>query len=170
MLPSTTLYRYYDADGNLLYVGITDSISRRAHQHHKNAQWHEHAVRAELEHFRNREDALQAESIAIREEEPLYNIAGSNQFDTDLALHWIDLKEGVLKDPIHADVLQYIVDGIQCCKVEELSSDKIMSLFIDCLHDMYDNRIPCIACRTLAASREFQDAGERVYFLEMGNK
>jgi predicted GIY-YIG superfamily endonuclease len=158
MFPSTTLYRYYDADGSLLYVGITDSISRRAHQHHKNAQWHEFAVSAKLEHFQNRDDALRAESKAIREEEPVYNIAGSNQFDRDYEQHWLDLKAGDLKDPIHLDVLQYIVDGIQSCKVDELSSDKIKSFFTDCLDDIYDNRIPCIACRTLAATKEFKDA------------
>lgn len=169
MIVPTTLYRYYDKDGNLLYVGITDSLSRRAAQHNKNAQWHSYAAYATFEHYVSREDALEAESKAIINESPSYNIAGSDQFAIDPIGHWYELISKSLQDPVHADVLQYIIDAIDCSKVEELSSDKIKWFFLTCLSDMYDNRIPCVACRTLANSKEFVDASERIWQLIEGD-
>lgn len=169
MFPLTTLYRYFDKNGSLLYVGISDSISKRAHQHQKNSQWHMHAVSATLEHFREREDALAAESKAIVEEAPLYNIAGSNQYENDPEEHWLALIDGQFNDPIHRDVLEYIVDGIEFAKIEDLSSDFIKYLFVVCISDMYQDKIPCIACRSIATSKVFEEAAITIWELKGEN-
>jgi len=71
----TILYRYFDADDNLLYVGITNNQFRRFSQH-KNKDWMSQICRATFEHFEYRTDAEMAEMNAIKNESPVYNIAG----------------------------------------------------------------------------------------------
>jgi hypothetical protein len=73
MEPST-LYRAYDASGDLLYVGIAKSWMHRWAHHQYDSAWFADVRRIELEPFPTRRAALDAERIAIRTEAPLYNI------------------------------------------------------------------------------------------------
>jgi predicted GIY-YIG superfamily endonuclease len=68
-----TLYRFYDSDDRLLYVGVSSSFTSRAHAHSKNSQWFEKSVRVTLEHHPTREAVLEAEKFAIKQEDPLHN-------------------------------------------------------------------------------------------------
>lgn len=70
----TALYRYWDADGNLLYVGITNNPTVR-HYQHVSKPWRSSAVRRDIEWYETRGEALAAEARAIRAESPLHNIA-----------------------------------------------------------------------------------------------
>lgn len=72
----TTLYRFYAADGVLLYVGIAADPGRRFTQHGRDKGWWTEVASARLEHFPGRPLALMAEAAAIRNESPRYNIAG----------------------------------------------------------------------------------------------
>lgn len=68
-----TLYRHFDAEDRLLYVGITDSLERRTKQHKRAASWAESIDRIEAEELSTREHALAAEKVAIQFEAPLHN-------------------------------------------------------------------------------------------------
>jgi predicted GIY-YIG superfamily endonuclease len=70
-----TLYRYFDSQDRLLYVGITGDNTKRQSQHRRNSFWFGEITRATFEHFDFREDADEAESNAIRQEKPMHNIA-----------------------------------------------------------------------------------------------
>lgn len=70
----TILYRYYDNQDQLLYVGITNDQSKRFSQH-KVKEWMQFIHTATFEHFENRKDAEFAEINAIKKELPLYNIS-----------------------------------------------------------------------------------------------
>jgi len=70
----TSLYRFYDATGALLYIGITNSIPRRLGEHDERKPWFAHSVRATFEHHPSRAAALTAEKKAIKKERPKYNI------------------------------------------------------------------------------------------------
>lgn len=70
---TTALYRRYDADDNLLYVGISDNPRRRGARHRKRSSWAAFAVRAGVEWFPSREAAEAAERAAIETESPLFN-------------------------------------------------------------------------------------------------
>jgi hypothetical protein len=72
----TTLYRYYDKDWNLLYVGITSSAHGRGVQHSRTAPWWLDVAYATIRHFGSRNTALAAELLAIRSEHPRFNRAG----------------------------------------------------------------------------------------------
>ena len=69
-----TLYRQYDIEGDLLYVGISLSGIARTQQHRQTAHWYKDIATITFEKFHTREEALEAERKAIRTEMPLYNI------------------------------------------------------------------------------------------------
>tara|TARA_R110000787_G_C13144500_1_gene417677 strand:- start:54 stop:551 length:498 start_codon:yes stop_codon:yes gene_type:complete len=72
----TTLYRSFDKDGVLLYVGISHSAMHRLSQHRAKSIWHKQCVHVELEHFDSRKKASEAEKFAIQRELPMFNIQG----------------------------------------------------------------------------------------------
>lgn len=72
----TALYRYYDADDVLLYIGVSNRPEFRAKAHLyelRRGDWPKRAVRRVDEWYDSRLEALAAEKAAIRTEKPLYN-------------------------------------------------------------------------------------------------
>lgn len=74
----TTLYRLFDDEGDLLYVGIAGNPGRRFEQHRSDKPWWGEVSGLTLEHHPDRAAALAAELKAIRSENPRHNIAGRN--------------------------------------------------------------------------------------------
>lgn len=70
----TFLYRFYDRDGVLLYVGITFNPSIRWHHHKGKKGWWSDVERIEATRYPNRHQAEAEEVRVIQEESPLYNI------------------------------------------------------------------------------------------------
>ena len=73
---NTDLYRYFDAEGRLLYVGISFSAIARASQHRSGKGWWVQVANMTVEHLSTREEATEAERVAILTERPIHNIAG----------------------------------------------------------------------------------------------
>ena len=69
----TTVYKYFAANGALLYVGITSRAERRAHEHAESKDWWRLAVGCTLEHFESREQAEARERALIEIFRPPYN-------------------------------------------------------------------------------------------------
>ena len=69
----TALYRHYDADGALLYVGATTDPDRRAGQHRRYSGWSDRIASTHVQWFDSREAALAAEARAIASENPAHN-------------------------------------------------------------------------------------------------
>jgi hypothetical protein len=69
----TALYRLYDADDALLYVGITKNIVQRWFQHSQTKTWWSQAIRREVAWLDDRPAALLAERRAILAEHPIHN-------------------------------------------------------------------------------------------------
>ena len=70
------LYRFFDSDGALLYVGISCDPGVRFRQHRRDVPWWQLIRRIELEPRASRDEALSAEREAIRTERPRYNVHG----------------------------------------------------------------------------------------------
>jgi excinuclease UvrABC nuclease subunit len=70
-----TLYRFYNSDNVLLYVGITKFFDPRMRQHYKNSDWFFESSHAVFEHFQTRMEVEHRETEVIKLEKPLYNIA-----------------------------------------------------------------------------------------------
>lgn len=70
----TDLYRYFDASGRLLYVGISLSAVARATQHRHTSGWWGEFASMTRQTFPTREAALEAERTAIIAEGPPHNV------------------------------------------------------------------------------------------------
>jgi hypothetical protein len=70
----TQLYRHFNAEGELLYVGISLSTINRLGQHKDHSHWFETISRVDIEKFDTKEEALNAEALAIHNEKPKCNI------------------------------------------------------------------------------------------------
>ena len=68
----TNLYRHFDENGALLYVGISLSAVQRLIQHEK-SDWFDEISNVTIESFATRELALLAEKEAIKKELPIHN-------------------------------------------------------------------------------------------------
>lgn len=71
---TTALYRHYNANGALLYVGISLSAVIRFAKHKHESKWANEVHTMKVEYFDSREQALEAEQNAIKKERPLFNI------------------------------------------------------------------------------------------------
>lgn len=69
----TALYRLYDADGNLLYVGITGDPAERWKRHAMFMRWWGSVARKRIEWVPSWDEALKAERRTIQRESPRYN-------------------------------------------------------------------------------------------------
>lgn len=68
------LYRFYDATGVLLYVGITADPGARWRKHAHEKPWWQEVVKVTLEQLPDRGSVVRAEEAAIKTEHPRYNV------------------------------------------------------------------------------------------------
>ena len=73
-----TLYRHFDANNNLLYIGVSSRISQRIKEHSIHSSWWQNVSKITLEHFEIRKEVLEAERNAIIAEQPKHNIIHKN--------------------------------------------------------------------------------------------
>lgn len=67
------LYRHFDGDGVLLYVGISLFALRRLAAHERTCGWWATVRRIEIAPYRTRAEAAAAEIHAIKNERPRFN-------------------------------------------------------------------------------------------------
>lgn len=67
------LYRFFDQEDQLLYIGISNDPKRRFSEHRQGKLWWRKASRIQLEHFGGRDELAAAEIRAIQNESPRYN-------------------------------------------------------------------------------------------------
>lgn len=73
-MSTTELYRHFDENGVLLYLGISISTMTRLRGHKSSSHWFNKIERIQIERFPTREEAERAEFQAIVNEKPLHNI------------------------------------------------------------------------------------------------
>lgn len=74
-MTQTALYRHWDTDDNLLYVGISLSAISRLGQHEAKSHWAEKIAKVTIQQYPTRHEAIAAERIAIANESPAFNVA-----------------------------------------------------------------------------------------------
>jgi excinuclease UvrABC nuclease subunit len=77
------VYRAFDSEGRVLYIGQTCNLGRRISDHVCSSWWCD-AASITWEHFDSREDALEAERAAIRAERPPHNVVHNPDFTARL--------------------------------------------------------------------------------------
>ncbi len=70
------MYRLFDAQGDLLYIGMSRNIKERVRGHELKQPWGYQITGATYEAYETRHAASIAERDAIRDEEPRFNVAG----------------------------------------------------------------------------------------------
>src|SRR5690242_14803913 len=70
----TALYRLYDAEDNLLYIGIAATPEQRWSTHASNKRWWPSVAGKVVEWHPTRAGAAAAEIAAVQDENPRYNV------------------------------------------------------------------------------------------------
>ena len=74
MTHPTNLYRHFNSEGRLLYVGVSLSAIGRLAGHRTKSDWFPNIARVEIETLPDRISALCAEKDAIANESPQFNV------------------------------------------------------------------------------------------------
>lgn len=69
----TSVYRYYDAAGILLYVGVTSRGTARNREHWSSKHWWQFVAHQEVDHLATRAEALRRERHLITSYRPPFN-------------------------------------------------------------------------------------------------
>ena len=72
-IPPHYLYRYFNEDGLVLYIGITKNIKQRHGQHKCSSVWFRCACDITVEKYPSEQLAREAERKAIISEDPFWN-------------------------------------------------------------------------------------------------
>lgn len=108
------LYRFFDSQGTLLYVGISRDWISRLGQHQKRADFFSAVAGMTLERFPDRESVVAAELTAIEKENPLFNRADNPNYRT-WQTHFrevLDMCSGKRKvDDTHAELVRMLLKG-----------------------------------------------------------
>jgi len=70
----TALYRHFDQNERLLYIGISMTVTGRTAQHETCAPWFQEIATIKVEWHGSRSAAVRAEKLAIKAEKPIYNV------------------------------------------------------------------------------------------------
>lgn len=87
MTVCTWVYRAFDADERLLYVGCTKNLGSRKADHRKRAPWYADAVSWTSVEYPTRAGALAAEALAIDTENPVWNVSADEWYRRVVAGH-----------------------------------------------------------------------------------
>ena len=71
---NNVLYRLYDQDGQLLYVGITSDVVARMAGHRADKWWWDEVADKRFDYYETRAELEAVERLSIIQEKPLYNI------------------------------------------------------------------------------------------------
>lgn len=74
----TCVYRHFDDQGRLLYVGTSIDLPNRTGGHRRSKHWFHEVHKTTEQWFDDHQEALAAERAAIRDEAPAYNVKGRN--------------------------------------------------------------------------------------------
>jgi len=109
------LYRHFNSEGQLLYVGISNSALVRLGAHKANAHWFDSITNVTIEKCTDREDALAKEAKAIKTEHPRHNVVHKQEvigyrmqaFNTPegMIVKWVHVYEN---DPVHYSDTRYL--------------------------------------------------------------
>jgi hypothetical protein len=115
----TDLYRFYDHEGALLYVGISKAAINRWSQHGGDKAWWDDVETTTVEHFETRELADAAETRAIQSEGPRYNIAKRwTRRPAQAVIRLLARSAGWGRGPLPFGVYRMPDDGSgRCCSV-----------------------------------------------------
>jgi len=157
---SQVLYRFFDADDNLLYVGISVSIEKRFHDHEKRSTWWDEAAYCLFERFPSRDAVRKAEEIAIKTENPKYNKDLNPNYES-ANHHFRKIKSWVLGEAEPPEDHRFLVKTLRYIRSEDAFWNKQSKHLAYHLMEGQpflerDNRL-CENCKAMYQKRFLQD-------------
>jgi predicted GIY-YIG superfamily endonuclease len=157
----SALYRLYDSEDRLMYLGITMNPKRRFQQHGADKFWWHLVVRHEIEWHANRVLAAEAEHAAILSEKPVHD--ASYRFATGLKYAYVNPPSDPYWRPLAQLIYHEIEAGIYPpgedlprptkmaakYRVSRASVERALSRLIECR--MVESRLPAGSCRVYTA-------------------
>lgn len=88
------VYRHFDADDQLLYVGQSQHYTQRSHEHERSSDWFREVAKITVQHFATRAEMMAAELLAIQTENPIWNKAENPNYESHQD-HFLKLKSSI---------------------------------------------------------------------------
>lgn len=161
------LYRAFDHENKLLYVGVSGKWSERLHQHEKTSQWMDKTDWVKIERYPDRDSVLNAERAAIIRERPLFNKDFSVDYERPMD-HLQKLKFWIYYDTPVDDTHQEFVETAKLIAMDRFPDSfnrkqvryvawLLMSFWI---HS--GQTIDCRNCEAVANHGQFQQWAEKI--------
>lgn len=140
------LYRFFDKDDVLLYVGITNNPKNRFKGHQKEKSWFNKVTHSTMEHFGSRNELEDAEVRAIQTEKPKYNVVHTVQ--------------AVLKpELVRLRALRSHSRRISYARGADANSFPAPDGFVDEAPQLAKEIYPCLVCVRFGVVREIDESG-----------
>lgn len=143
-MKTQTLYRFFDSEGRLLYVGISKFFEARLKQHYRNSSWFFDSSSVTLEHYETRAQVEEAETLAIKTESPLHNKAGLPGYESPLN-HFAKLKNwlysSIEPDETHEDLIDLMKLRLEANHIDykRKQSRWVAFVFIEAYEMLFDD-------------------------------
>ncbi len=149
----TTLYRLWNADHLLLYVGITDDAEARIEEHRSEKPWWGEVAQISTEEFPSRRRALEAETRAIFWEQPRHNILGSARYCADWEAMYHALEDEEARRCARPDITEpdFVAISNAMVKLADAGYADEARLLFDCLDRLYVRSRPLPGLRAAGA-------------------
>ncbi len=153
------LYRFWDKNNTLLYIGISNNFLGRIRQHTHTADWFQQAHNVTIEHYNSRAEVEQAEVKAIKAELPLYNKTHNPIYESHVR-HWRKIKnsskkvENLTQHSLLYSLQQEYRDTHTTAQATLLALQEI---------DTYWGGIECEFCQQINGNRQYGNIGKSYF-------
>ncbi len=145
-----TLYRMFNSDNELLYVGITNNLFGRFAGHSDDKEWFDEIAYATFEHHANRYEVDKAETLAIQLENPKYNRAKNPAYESATD-HYRKLKGA----PSFGAIPVGHEEIVKTAKVITSTMKKDVTIPAALLLAMKGKTADCVLCQQLEKNRAY---------------
>lgn len=153
-----TLYRFFNAQHELLYVGITNNPFNRFSGHASDKNWFNELAYATFTHYPNRLEVDNAETRAIVTEKPKYNKAKNPDFESS-ADHYRKIKGSLLNSKtILAGHLDLVKLAKQVYDANEFKGALSAAIF----YAIHATKIDCDLCQQLGKNKQYQNLARQL--------
>lgn len=156
-----TLYRFFDKNDQLLYVGISNNWTQRLKQHYKDSDFFEEASFITLTYFDTRAEVEAAEKLAIETEQPIYNKAYNPNYE-DAVTHFAKIKAWVYTklepDATHAGMIKELQDLFKTDDSWKSKTAAPIAYYLNACLPNWDNHydMGCEYCMNMYGSKNIE--------------
>ncbi|OMB79266.1 GIY-YIG nuclease family protein [Mycolicibacterium conceptionense] len=123
------LYRFFDAEGGLLYIGKSVNAWHRFSDHRRSSTFYPEAASITLQRgFSDEVDLIEAEAAAIRAEQPRYNVNHNREHNSGSSACAAVVRLARPSTTVPRSVIPFGTVADMCKAVESLSAEQIEAM------------------------------------------